>query len=325
MQISTLLFDGETEELTEGGAELIDRWRSDPKTLLWIDIAKHDPEAERQLMIETFELHPLAVQDALRDRHPPKIETFGNALFILLRGLDAGTTGIDFGVIQLSLFVGERFLLTRHNKESVSVGLLRKQVLKQPAMMSAGPGALAVAITNHLVRRYLEILFGLEPRLEEIETEIFVKPSDEQLSELTKYKSALRQLARIANYHIQVARQMRHRRNAFFIPESLEHEIIDVYEQLERTMSLATLYYDMASDLTDAYLGFASHRLNRIMQVLTVFTVIFVPLTFIAGIYGMNFDNMPELHSKRGYFIVLGIMSMLAVSLFTYFRRKHWV
>jgi magnesium transporter len=325
MQISTRLYDPGTGKHAEGGEELIAEWRDSPHAILWVDIAKNDVEAERQLMTETFDLHPLAVQDALRDRHPPKIETFSNALFILLRGLDSDTTGIDFGVLQLSIFVGDRFLLTRHNKKSVSVGLLRKDLLKRPETMAAGPGALAVMITNKLIRRYLEILLGLEPRLEELETEIFEVPSDEQLAELTKYKSALRQISRIANYHLEIARQMQHRRNLPFIPEDLEHEVIDVYEQLERTVSLATLYYEMAHDLTDAYLGFASHRLNRVMQILTVFTVIFVPLTFLAGIYGMNFENMPELHSSYGYFTVLGAMGVLAISLFIYFRRRHWV
>jgi magnesium transporter len=101
--------------------------------------------------------------------------------------------------------------------------------------------------------------------------------------------------------------------------------LIDFYEQVERTQSLATLHYQIASDLTDGYLGMSSHRLNRVMQILTIITVIFVPLTFLAGIYGMNFENMPELSTRSGYFIVIAIMFVIAVTQLIYFRKKRWV
>ena len=319
-----VLFDPVSGDLARGDEALIARWQSEPQTLLWLDIAKHDPAAEKALLETTFGLHPLAVQDALRERHPPKIESFANALFILLRGLDADSADLDFGVIQLALFVGERFLITRHNKFSLSVDWLWAEVERQPACMGAGSGALALGLTNRVVRRYLDIVLALEPRLDEIENEIFARPQDRLLAELTRYKSRLRQLARIANYHLVIAKELR-RDSGPFIDRRLAHEITDVYDQLERTQSLAALYYEAASDLTAGYLAVASHRLNQVMQILTVFTVIFVPLTFLAGIYGMNFDYMPELHSHIGYFVLIGVMLVVAVLQLIYFRRKGWL
>ena len=322
--IRTYLFDPLRGTLMAGDESLIARWQSEAHTLLWIDIAKHDPEAEQELLQKTFDLHPLAVQDALRDRHPPKIEPFNNFLFILLRGLDADSEDIEFGVLQLAVFVGARFLVTRHNKPSVSTDSLWHEVANKPALMGEGSGALAVHLTNRLVRRYLAILLALEPRLDEIESEIFARPQDRLLAELTRYKSRLRQLRRIANYHLDIARELR-ADSGPFIDRRYAHEVNDIYEQLERTASLADLYYETAADLTDGYLAFASHRLNRVMQVLTVFTVIFVPLTFLAGIYGMNFENMPELHSQHGYFILIAIMAVLALIQLLYFKRKNWL
>jgi magnesium transporter len=104
-----------------------------------------------------------------------------------------------------------------------------------------------------------------------------------------------------------------------------EHIIIDVYEQLERAASLATLYYEIAADLADGYISVAAHRLNQIMKILTVVMSIFVPLSFLAGSYGMNFENMPELHWRSGYFILLGVMATIVVLLLSVFRRKHWL
>ena len=198
------------------------------------------------------------------------------------------------------------------------------EVERQPACMGAGSGALALGLTNRVVRRYLDIVLALEPRLDEIENEIFARPQDRLLAELTRYKSRLRQLARIANYHLVIAKELR-RDSSPFIDRRLAHEITDVYDQLERTQSLAALYYEAASDLTAGYLAVASHRLNQVMQILTVFTVIFVPLTFLAGIYGMNFDYMPELHSHIGYFVLIGVMLVVAVLQLIYFRRKGWL
>ena len=107
--------------------------------------------------------------------------------------------------------------------------------------------------------------------------------------------------------------------------EELAHEIHDIYEQQERAKSLTELYYELASDLADGYISVSSHHLNQIMKVLTVVMPIFVPLSFLAGIYGMNFEHMPQLHSKSGYFILLGVMISLASASLVFFRKKGWL
>lgn len=321
--IRVFLNDPSTGESRQGGQELIEAWEASDSTVIWVDIEDEEREDEERLLNQ-FGIHKLAIQDALRPRHPPKIERFDNFLFILLRGLDADTSGIDFGVIQLSMFIGKRFLLTRHAKPSVSANWLFDKLRRDASIMNDGPGSLAVRISNRLARRYVEILLELEPRLDEIEEQMFRKPDDSLLSELTSYKSQLRKLTRIANYHEQIAAALRDN-NDPLIGDSLSHEITDLYEQIERTKSLANLHYHISTDLTDGYLGMSSHQLNRVMQILTIITVIFVPLTFLAGIYGMNFENMPELSTRNGYFVVIGIMVVIAISQLIYFRRKRWV
>lgn len=321
--IRSLLFDPRADKVTPGGQELIDVWRADPALLLWLDLNSEEPERDQEIL-EALSIHPLAVQDAMRDRHPPKIEQFSDYLFILLKGLHAQTEGIDFNNIQLSLFIGERILISRHNKESQSANWLYEQVQSGQYKGTLTPGGLAVSLSGRLLRRYIQILLDLEPRLDDIEEEMFEHPSDTLLAELTGYKSRLRHLARIANYHKHIVGQLR-REPSPHIEASLKHEVIDLYEQVERSGSLADLYYEVARDLTDSYLAMSSHRLNNVMQMLTVITVIFVPLTFLAGIYGMNFQNMPELSTSFGYFAVLGIMAVVALLQFLYFKRRGWV
>ncbi len=290
---------------------------------MWVDIEGSDTEHHESLL-RGFDIHPLAIQDALRPRHPPKIERFDNFFFILLRGLDAKSEGIDFDAIQLSLFVGERFLISRHAQSSASVNWLIDRLNEDSKWMAEGPGSLAIRLSNRLARRYVELLLELEPRLDEIEEEMFQQPDDDLLAELTRYKSRLRKLIRIASYHQQIAATLRSAKDPLF-DSALSHRIVDLFEQIERSQSLASLYYQISTDLTDGYLGISSHRLNRVMQILTIITVIFVPLTFLAGIYGMNFENMPELSTRTGYFVVIGIMFVIAVMQLIYFRRKRWV
>ena len=215
-------------------------------------------------------------------------------------------------------------MLTRHSKPSVSANWLFDELQRDATIMGEGPGSIAIRISNRLARRYVEILLELEPRLDEIEEQMFRQPDDKLLSELTGYKSQLRKLNRIANYHEQIAAKLRDNEDSLISP-TLSHEIVDLYEQIERTQSLANLHYQISTDLTDGYLGMSSHQLNRVMQILTIITVIFVPLTFLAGIYGMNFENMPELSTRTGYFVVIAIMVVIAISQLVYFRRKRWV
>ena len=321
--IRVTLYDPKLAKGRHGGIELVDVWKNSDDQVIWIDIESTSNDNDEELLRQ-FDIHPLAIQDALRPRHPPKIERFNEFMFILFRGLDADTDDIEFGVIQLSLFVGERFLISRHIGSSLSANWLFEQLKNEPHFMAEGTGSLAIRLSNRLARRYVEILLALEPRLDEIEDEMFRQPDDSLLSELTRYKSRLRNINRIAKYHEQIAARLRNEKDPL-LGDSLEHDIIDLYEQVERTQSLANLHYQIATDLTDGYLGMSSHQLNRVMQILTIITVIFVPLTFLAGIYGMNFQNMPELSTRSGYFVVIGVMLVIAAIQLIYFRKKRWV
>jgi magnesium transporter len=319
-----MLFEPAGDRLDTGGRELIGRWRSDKRTLLWLDLGDESPEETGRLLREEFGFHPLAVADALRERHPPKLEDFGDYTFLLLRGLSADSNDTDFATIQLALFVGQRFLVTRHSAQSPSTDRLWDEVQGNTSSFVAGPAALALRLCRIMVDRYLGILLALEPRLEELEDEILSSPRDELLGELAGYKSSLKKLRRIFAYHQQVFAALKNGASRLF-GAPVVHELNDVYEHQERAVSLSALYYELAVDLVESYLSLASHHLNRIMKVLTIVTAVFVPLGFLAGLYGMNFENIPELHARYGYFILLGVMAGIVVVLLMLFRKMRWL
>jgi magnesium transporter len=312
------------KRLESGGPELIEAWAASPDALLWADFGDEPLDSEQAMLIDRFGLHPLAVSDAQRRRHPPKFERFGDHSFLLLRGLDAGTNDVEFGTLQIALFVGARFLVSRHRGVSLGIDNVCRELREDPAPLAEGTDLLALRIARRVADRYLPILLDLETRLDQIEDEMRENPNDRLLNELVGYVSNLKKLKRIAAYHVQALGSLSSRPAPGLRPEH-EHEQIDVYEHLERVASLSNLLHDLAADLIDGYISVASHRLNQIMKVLTIVTAIFVPLGFLAGIYGMNFDHMPELHTPWGYYGLLTVMGLIAAGLLLVFKRKRWL
>lgn len=322
--IRARLYDPRTQSLQDGDESLVETWAGNPDTLLWLDLWDVDPRRERELMTERFGIHALAIQDAQRDRHPPKIERFDAYTFILFKSLRDDIDEIECATDQLALFVSDRCLVTRHRRASGVVDRLLGEVNSDASLIARGCGALALQLSNLVVRRYVELMLGMEARLDTLEQRMFEHADDTLLAELIAHKGELKKLRRVFAYHEQLLKSIVQEPTPG-IPPQLNHEARDVYEQQERAGSLSLLYYELASDLVDGYISLASHKLNQIMKVLTVVTVIFVPLGLVAGIYGMNFEHMPELHSRFGYFGVLAFMALIVITLLYVFRRRRWL
>lgn len=322
--IRTMLYQPATHTTLTGDEALLTTWKQQPDTILWADLSDNVPEAELAMLVEQFGLHPLAIHDAQRARHQPKIETFDDHVFVLLKGLGPERDTFEFETIQIAMFVGARFLVTRHSANSPSIDQLWQATQQDPSYLATGPDALALRLSRISVDRFLNRLLTLEPRLEDLEQEIVTHPRDEILSELMGYKTDLRKFRRVLVYHQQIFLDLINNPPPQMKAERV-HEIKDVYEHQERAGSLALLYYEVSSDLIEGYISLASHRLNNIMKILTIVTAIFVPLSFLAGVYGMNFENMPELKSRSGYFILLSVMGVIATILLLVFRRRRWL
>ncbi len=292
--------------------------------LVWVDLIGDETLEHSEFLHSRLGLDKLAVDDAMRHRHPPKFEILDEGWnFLLMRGFDAASTSVKFGTIQLALFWRENLVVTRHAKPSASI--VEVENLLSSADQSAPGDAwqLIYTILRRLLDRYLPILLKIEARLEEIEELILKRPSDRLLAELMEFSSQLKRLRRIGGYHEKCFISLRtHDPKARGINVG---QLTDLFEQAERLHSLASLQYETTADLTNGYLSVSAHRLNNVMRVLTVVTVLFVPLTFIAGIYGMNFEFMPELRWRWSYFIVLGSMATVAISLLVLFRRRGWI
>lgn len=310
----------ESGRVQAGGTELIRLWEQQPASVLWVDL-QGEADAEQIALLRDFSCHELAITDALRSRHPPKIEEFDEHLFILFRGISAAEDFINIQHLQISLFVGERYVLTRHLKPSLSINHWLD--VDELGRVMVQPMELAIKILHFSCGKYLSLLLDFEERLSEIEDVLATGPSDEALKELTLYKTRLMKLRRIFDYHQNMIERLP--LASFGDSDELEHVHQDLFERCERLFSLSAMYYEICGDLVEGNLSLFSHQMNLAMRVLTVITAVFVPLSFIAGLYGMNFEYMPELKAHDGYFMVLGFMLVLSICLVSLFRWKKWL
>lgn len=306
-----------------GNTNLIDQWRKQPGGFIWIDLQGEKPDDEKHWLLN-LGCHPLAIEDVQRFRHPPKTETFDNFTLMLYRGFTEFNLDLTVTQMNIALFAGEHCLISCHPHPSRGVNHYWEAA--QQEGLIASPGLLASRIMRFSVGRYLESILAFEPRLNELEDSMQDEPNDDIMRELIAYQSRLRKLKRVFNYHERMVDNLRMDIPQRLIDEDgdIEHALQDLYERCERLHGLCTMYYEICGDLINGYLSLSSHQLNNTMRVLTVITAIFVPLTFIAGIYGMNFDHMPELRMHFGYFYTLGAMLLIAVG-FGWVAYKKWL
>ncbi|MCB1703428.1 MAG: magnesium transporter CorA family protein [Halioglobus sp.] len=307
-----------------GSEELLQQWREDPGSKLWLDIQSEMTPQVRSLL-QGFDCNELALLDAGRVRHPPKVENFDTNCFILFRGISELDEALTHVPQQLAIWVGRDYMITLHRGPSVSIENLQERVSEQNLLQS--PAVMALGLLHYASGRYLAKLMAAEERIGDLEDQLLGDNPNEALKELVAYRTRLRKLRRTFNYHQRIAETiLNDGAPVLGVGEGDSYHVRrDLYDRCERVLSLCTLYYELCGDLIDGYISLSSHQLNNTMKILTIITAIFVPITFIAGLYGMNFDNMPELHHEHGYFFVLGVILAVAVAMVVLFRKIRWL
>lgn len=303
--------------------DLVDQWKIHQNAILWVD-CHYDSISEASALLEEFNIHPLAIEDALRTRHPPKIEFFDEQLFILYRGIANINGPLDFTHQQIGLFVAEKFIISLHPKHSPGITKTLEQLAD---LKHITPLKIALKIMRNASSLYLENILAFETQLSDLEDDLHQKGSDLLLGQLTLYKSKLLKLIRGFNYHTAISKGLLNEGDEydFLNYEQHMHTINDLNDRFDRLATLSQMHYDICCDLVEGYLSISAHQLNETMRVLTVITAIFVPLGFLAGLYGMNFEYIPELKYRYGYFVLLGAMGFISCALLFFFKRNRWL
>lgn len=285
----------------------------------WVDFFQPTKDEIRKLE-EFFHFHPLAIEDCLDDLNQrPKIDYYENYQFLIIHALRKR----DFRPIELDLFVGGKWLVSFHKEEIRELSEVWEYLCNNTSLRK-NPFFLMHKLIDKMVDEYFPPVYELEDKLNSIEDNTKNETIRELIDQLFDLRNDLSKLRRtILPMRDLLYRMINSERLSYLKEQHLYFN--DVHDHLLKLTEMLETNRDFSSDIRDNYLSINSNNMNSTMMTLTVITTIFMPLTFIAGVYGMNFENMPELNWSYGYFFVLGLMLVIALMMFRYFVKKGWL
>jgi magnesium transporter len=290
-----------------------------------VDLAGATPE-ELAMLSDVFHFHPLAVEDAVANVHHPKIESYDGYLYLILHGIDYKKSETAFATHDIDFFLGATYLVTVHDGQTRSAGSIREMCSRNEQVLGEGPAALMHRIIDQMVDNYRPEVEELEQWLDELETQVFEAPSRGIIREILDVKRDITGLRRIATPQRDAIGRLA-RREFTIISDELAYRFRDVYDNLVRIADEALIFQDRVTSILEAHLSNVSYRLNEVMKVLTVITVIFMPLTLVAGIYGMNM-HLPGVggpDDPRMFWRLMLGMVVTALLMLWFFRRRGWI
>jgi len=296
----------------------------------WLDVEGHDAELIRQLG-ERLSIHPLALEDVVNIGQRTKSEDFDDAVFVVMDCFFVDGDREEIGREQVSLVIHSDVVLSVRERRSDLFEPIRARLrLGRPRIRGGGTGYLAYALMDTIVDHLFPVLEFIGDRLEEVETSVLANPSPDDVAALHQLRSQLL-VIRKSVWPLRDMLGGLYRSAEDIFSEETRLYLRDVVDHATMAVDIVETLRETVSSLMDLYLSSVSNRMNEIMKVLTIIATIFIPLSFIAGLYGMNFEravspwNMPELGWYFGYPFALGVMALVAIGLLLFFRRRDWI
>jgi magnesium transporter len=326
-RVGIRLVDYDGKQLQEKDLETIEEcfpFKGEP-TVSWVNVdGVHDVEMIGKLG-KQFGVHPLVLEDVVNTAHRPKVEDFGNYLFIVIKMLHYDEKQEHVQSEQLSLILGRDFLISFQESQGDHFNSVRERIRKSKGRIrNAGSDYLAYALIDAVVDHYFSILELFAEKMQALEEELISEPRSETMEMIHHMKREMIYVRKQVWPMREVANGLT--RGEFdLIEDSTVIYLQDVHDHTIQVIDTLESLRDMLSGMLDIYLSTMSNKMNEVMKLLTIMASIFIPLTFIAGIYGMNFKYMPELEWQWGYFAVWAVMVVVVVSMLILFKKKNWL
>jgi magnesium transporter len=292
---------------------------------LWVDLSAPTADEIRTVLDETFHFHNLSIEDAASEIHHPKVETYENYLYLILHGIAFQEHEHRFSTRDVDFFVGRNYLVTVHDGHSRSIERLLAVCNQHAQFLAEGPVALLHRIVDSMVDNYRPEIEALEKRIDRMEHEAALGGRDAIVRQILSLKRDLSSLRRVVIPQRDAVGRLA-RREFPVISNEMAYRFRDVYDHLVRLSEEASLFHDRVTGILDVHLSAVSNRLNQVVKVLTVMSTIFLPLTVLTSLYGMN---VPLPHLPGGaaaqFWWIVGMMVGLAVVMLTFFRSRGWI
>ncbi|MFH0886626.1 MAG: magnesium/cobalt transporter CorA [bacterium] len=325
MRISVIDFD--TAHITEKKINMLEELLPfrDSATTTWINIDFIHELNIIEKLGEYYNIHPLVLEDIVSTNQRPKMEDYTNYLFVVLKMLHISKSNGEVVTEQVSLILGKNYVISFQEEEEGDVFDPIRDRLRhnKGRIRELGPDYLFYSLIDAIVDNYFVIMEGFEERIEEMEETLVTNPTTKTLRDIHGMKRELIML-RKSIWPLREVISALVRGDSELITDSTKIYLRDVYDHTIQVIDVIETYRDILSGVMDIYLSTISNRLNEIMKVLTVFMAVFAPLTFLAGVYGMNFKYMPEIYWTYGYPMAWGVMILIAVVMLIMFKRRKW-
>ncbi len=294
--------------------------------VLWLDVIGLNNIETIKGLAGIFELHNLTVEDILDVFQRSKLDVYSNYSFVTLKVItDPNENYSKFNTLQLSTVLGKNFVITFQEKDCGLFKHLQKRILEDSGRIrQSNADFLLYSIVDTVVDRFFYAIDGISEGLEELEDTMLTNPSSEDARRIHHYRGRIPELRRAVRPIQHIVNELRHS-TVPQVNENLNIFLRDVYDHVVQINDTIEMHRDMITGLLDLYLSSINNQMNKIMQYLSIIGTIFLPLTFITGIYGMNFEYMPELKWHWGYFAILTIMFLIIVMQLTVFKFKKWI
>jgi magnesium transporter len=296
----------------------------DTETVTWINVdGLGDPKIIEDLG-RCFTIHPLIQEDIFNTDQRPKIEDLDTYIYLNLKMLSCSNTESGIKIEHISIIIGPNYLISFQEDVGDIFDPVRERIRKDGRIRKFGPDYLAYALIDAIVDNYFVVMEMLEGKVEGLEEELVTNPSRESLHKINQLKKDMIFL-RKSVWPLRELINKLERSESPLVRESTTIYLRDVYDHTIQVIDTLETFRDMVSGMIDIYLSGLSYKMNEIMKVLTLIATIFIPLTFVVGLYGMNFKNMPEIQWEYGYYAVLALMALMVAGMLTYFRSKKWI
>jgi magnesium transporter len=313
-----------TEILADAPLDRLPALLAEAGTNVWVDLSSPTTPEDVAVVRDVFKFHELAIEDCFETRTHPKVEEYDGYLYVLTHGLRATSSAEHVSAVELDAFVGGRYIVTHHSLASRSVAAVTEGVLKSGLLLRRGPFAVLHALLDRQVEGLESVIDDVEERITRLEDAVFERPANTSIASLLALKRSILKLRRWMSKQREVMLRLG-RREFALIPQQEALLFRDVYDHLVRVNDLLENFREMLTSIQEAHLAVTSNRTNEIMKFLTLYTAVLMPLTVISGIYGMNFQHMPELGRWWGYPVTLGLMATVSGSVLLYFRHRGWL
>jgi magnesium transporter len=292
--------------------------------LLWIDVT-NPQDADYQLLVSRFGLHETVVEDLMNYEGRPKLHDYGDYLYIIIHALEIEGSGRDMKIYlhEIDCLLGGDYVVTLHETPLKPFEDLHQRWERRPALMEGGATYLLYEIMDEVLDEYFPALETIDDRLSEFQDALFQDFQEKLSADIFALRRCLLQVRRVAGPTRDVVNILL-RRDADSGGRHFAY-FQDLYDHSVRIVDMIDTFREILSGALDAYLAMSSNRMNAVMKTLTSASIILLVPTLIAGVYGMNFEHMPELHSRYGYYIALGVMASVILGLTIYFKRKQWL